>query len=361
MTSSPLPQIDRLPELVASLSDADAERFRRIYWADVTEGRMQVVPGMHAWVEHTFGSVASVERQTLVRVDNVVTGEGALFNPLRSRRPVRMAELDSEVAEALAKDPWSDPSANTPVDTYGRLENDHGMTAANVAKFDAAHSLVVFRDPDPLAFTEASIEGHLDLARRWLETTHREDPEARYPYVLWNCLWRSGGSIVHGHLQVALARGRHYARVDRLRSDAATYASSTGSRYFEDLLRVHQSLGLITSAGGVPVLAHLTPLKEREVLVLGSGLDSKLAHALFTVLAAFRDQLGVHSFNVGIAMPPLAPATESWAGFPVVARIVDRGPLASRTSDFGGMELYAASVIASDPFDVARTLQEQGR
>ena len=59
-------------------------------------------------------------------------------------------------------------------------------------------------------------------------------------------------------------------------------------------------------------------------------------------------------------MPPVAPVSESWEGFPVVARIVDRGDLNSRTSDVGGMELFAESVVASDPFAVAAALQPAG-
>ena len=38
--------------------------------------------------------------------------------------------------------------------------------------------------------------------------------------------------------------------------------------------------------------------------------------------------------------------------------MVDRGDPANRTADFGAMELYAASVVSSDPFKVARTIFE---
>ena len=39
-----------------------------------------------------------------------------------------------------------------------------------------------------------------------------------------------------------------------------------------------------------------------------------------------------------------------------MVRIVDRGDPLNRTSDFGAMELYAASVVSSDPFRVAESL-----
>ena len=44
----------------------------------------------------------------------------------------------------------------------------------------------------------------------------------------------------------------------------------------------------------------------------------------------------------------------------MVVRMVDRGDLASRTSDVGGMELFAESVVASDPFWVAEALWAEG-
>ena len=42
-------------------------------------------------------------------------------------------------------------------------------------------------------------------------------PQARYPFFLWNCLWRSGASILHGHAQMTLTREMHYARVESWR------------------------------------------------------------------------------------------------------------------------------------------------
>jgi hypothetical protein len=48
---------------------------------------------------------------------------------------------------------------------------------------------------------------------------------------------------------------------------------------------------------------------------------------------------------------------EDWVGFPVMVRIVDRGDPSSRTADFGTMELYAASVVSSDPFRLANALE----
>ena len=321
---------------------------------------MRVPQAMAPWVEKTFGPVPSVETQRIVRVSNLVTGESTLFNELRAKRPVRVGlQASATFDNELADDAWGQPEQATPEDPFGRLRNDHGVTAAIEAKYDAAHSIIVFTEPNPLSFTQASITGQLDLARQWLQAANADDPDACYPYVMWNCLWRAGGSIVHGHMQTSMARGQHYGKIERMRRDAQAYQEAHRASYFDDLLSVHRALGLAVEIGGVSVIAHLTPLKEKEVLLLGAGLDAPGAEALFRTLRLFRDSLGVRSFNVGVLMPPLIASEESWSSFTPHMRIVDRGDLGSRTSDIGGMEMFAESVVASDPFVIHEALMER--
>jgi hypothetical protein len=80
-------------------------------------------------------------------------------------------------------------------------------------------------------------------------------------------------------------------------------------------------------------------------------------------LHAYRQSLGVQSFNLALFQRPLDVAEtidpldgskgwEDWDGFPAVVRIVDRGDLLTRAADVGCMELYASSVVSSDPFAV---------
>ncbi|HBE78528.1 MAG TPA: hypothetical protein DDW65_12250, partial [Firmicutes bacterium] len=65
----------------------------------------------------------------------------------------------------------------------------------------------------------------------------------------------------------------------------------------------------------------------------------------------------VSSFNLVLYVPPLAESSEDWSGFPAVVRIVDRGDPNNKTADIGAMELYAASVVSSDPFRVAEEMK----
>ncbi len=74
-------------------------------------------------------------------------------------------------------------------------------------------------------------------------------------------------------------------------------------------------------------------------------------------LACFRDRL-VSDLLILAWYPPLAETEESWEDFPVMAKLVDRGRPDSLVSDVGGMEIYASSVVASDPFELARRLRE---
>ena len=178
---------------------------------------------------------------------------------------------------------------------------------------------------------------------------------------MWNCLWRAGGSIIHGHAQVTATRGSHYPKVERLRRDASAYKREHDSDYFVDLTRIHDSLGLGIPQEGVRAFASLSPIKEKELVVIGEDPgDASLGRAVGALLRGYVEDLGVRAFNVAFYMPPIGPAQEDWADFPTVVYIVDRGDPSNRTSDMGAMELYAASVVASDPFRVAEALSERG-
>ncbi|MFQ5827298.1 MAG: hypothetical protein ACE5IA_08080, partial [Dehalococcoidia bacterium] len=220
------------------------------------------------------------------------------------------------------------------------------------------HGIIIFPDHNPLNFTRERIIDYLDTGWRWAQRAHKREPSAKYYLFLWNCLRRAGASLAHGHAQVTLSRDSHYAKIEALRRAALGYQKEYGANYFEDLYRLHDALGLGLERGGVRVMAYLTPTKEKEVMVVGKELDRSLKETLYEVLACYRDRLFVTNFNLALVTPPLDDAEEDWGGFPVVARMVDRGDPTNTSCDIGTMELYAASVVSSDPFQVARVLKE---
>ena len=357
-------KITDLDALIEGLPPEERALAGRLFDVIPTTGRLVVPQAMRGWVEENFGSVEAVREQKIVRVTNRITLEGVLFNELRASRPIDVADgaapdLLSREIEDTRGDPFCAPEKGTPEDDFGRVRGSHSTTASNVAKYDGFHGLVVFDDHDPLSFTPEKVDDYVSVALEWLRRALEEDPEAKYPFLMWNCLWRAGASVVHGHAQITASKGAHYPKVERLRRDALGYKSTYGSDYFSDLFEVHEALGLeIPAPPDVCGFASLTPAKEKEIVLMSPDLGEPLRRFLTDVLGRYVRNLGVSSFNVAFYLPPLAPTEEDWFSFPVVIHVVDRGNPASRTSDIGAMELYAVPVVSSDPFRVAHFLRE---
>lgn len=368
------PNIYNLADIVFSLPDERQARFGRIFHLSSTVGQVVPPEAMETWIAERFGSLEAVEEQYIIKVTNLVTMEGALFNELRTLRPVEVPSPEelAEVVQTDQNDPFCDPETLTPTDTFaqseatpGRIRGKSCVTASSLVKIDGYHGLVPFDEHDPLRFTQDQLSDYLDVAWRWAELAHQEDPRARYYLVIWNCLPRAGASLVHGHLQMLLTRDVHYPKIEAWRRAAHTYWENYQQNYFDDLFEVHTDIGLGFTSDGVQVMASLTPIRDREVLVIADVEDyarpgafsAPFKQALFLILDTFINRLGVTAFNLAIYVPPLADTGKAWQGFPIIARLVDRGHPNEQISDFGAMELYAASVISTDPYRVVEALR----
>lgn len=375
------PDIAGLPLLLAALPDAERARAEALFAVVEDAGEMLVPAPMVPWVAERFGPLDGVLRQQVMRVTNRWTYEGAVFNPLRANRPgaglgpstVEAAAVRERIAAARGDD-FCHVAERTPADVFGRIRGRWCQTAANVARADGWHGVVVFDEHDPLAVGAEQLADALGVAREWAARAHALRPDSRHLFVLWNCLWRAGASLEHAHLQVLLSRAMPQARVALWRAAAQAYRAATGRDYFADLGGVHRALGLTVDneAGGAVAFASLTPIKEREVVVLAPGaawnrsgpngdVSGEAAwHALVGTLGRLVEgywRLGVLAFDLALCGPPLDGGAE-WEGFPVVARLVDRGDPLAQTADVAAMELFGSSVVAHDPFAVARALRE---
>jgi len=190
------------------------------------------------------------------------------------------------------------------------------------------------------------IEDYLRTAERWFEEVSKcEGEEKMQKFFLWNCLWRSGASINHGHIQLTASRMR-YGKLEVLEKAAADYKREFNSSYIEDLYKIHKSLGLAKENEGEKILFYLTPVKEKEIFVISNARRSdEMADTIYKLVRSYLD-MGVQSFNLAIFQ----------LGDYHIVRLVDRGSLADKNSDIGAMELYAASVISSDPFKLAQVI-----
>jgi hypothetical protein len=366
--------IARLPELIAELPERERRMAERLFQVVATTGAMEPPPEMAPWLERTFGSVETTRHQRIIRVMNRWTFEGATFNSLRSRRPgasdtsatpADPPELRERIDRALGDD-FCQPETHTPADTFGRVRGQRMITASNVAKADGWHGVAVFTQHDPLAVDEPLVDDLFAVALDWARLAQRDDPEARHFFLFWNCLWRAGASLIHGHAQMTLSHAMAHARIEGQRAAAQRYHAETGGDYFTDLATVHEALGLRTTpAHAVAGFATLTPIKEREVMLLAFGARmedlARLAAPLWETLRVAMGVMGVRAFNVAAYGPPLGQdaSLADWADFPLVARFVDRGAPLAAPSDIAALELFGSSLIASDPFDVARTLRVQ--
>jgi len=341
----------------------EQEVFNRIFRISKATGCLDHPKEMHPWLQKQFGSIENITCQEIVKIANLVTSEETLFNRLRASRPIDIKtrmNVESLIIDTGKEDPLNDPTRHTPEDVFGRVKGKFSITASNVAKYDALHAIVIFNHHNPLAFTRESLHDYIDTAWAWAQKAHKHDPQARYFFFMWNCLWKAGATLAHGHAQVMLSRDYHYGKVEALRRAALAYKAQYGSSYFDDLYRAHRAVGCGIERDGVRVLSCLAPIKDKEVMLLGADLGPAFKDALYDVLACLRDRMNVTAFNLGLATRPLVEEA-GWEDFPVVARVVDRGDPRATSSDIGAMELFASNVVSSDPLEVARILKESFR
>jgi hypothetical protein len=354
-----VPDIASLDKGLDRLSPADRVLFERLYSLRAQICTMQIPRHMCDWVTKQFGSVEAVANQIVVRLTNKITAEETIYNSLRELRPSDTREKTAFSIDNLdmGTDSFANPFENTPADTFGRIEGKHCISASNIARCDELHGVVIFNTSHPLKWGQEEVADYIDTAWQWGQKAHRSHAMNKYFFFCWNCLWRSGASINHGHAQVMLSRGKAFSRVESLRKAAQLYRHRYGANYFEDHFNVHNSLGLAFEKEGTHILACLTPVKNREIILMSDGLDNAFKNNVHDILAFYRDRMGVTSFNLAIAMPPLDKTRESWQGFPVIAWAVDRGSLDQHSSDIGSLELFAASSVTCDPFKLARDMQ----
>ena len=348
-----------LPEHIAALESSERVRFERLFATSVTNDRPS--PCADICMDRSEDSCAT----SIVRVSNRWTYEGVAFDPRRRRRTAPVNDTFMRLLQRCQTP--GEGCSLCPEEIGGTLpvpmSNDHCLILDPRVKFDGYHTLIVFTEHNPLIYTEAAIASYLEAGAVWAEACYRDslrmdsDPAIFYLFT-WNCLC---GSHVHGHAQAVLHTRFPSPRLALL-VDAARCYRATGNNYFDDLWLAHYSLGLGLEVGTARVMASLTPIKERECLILAQADDGwhDLACALTLVLTTLQANLphGLLSFNLAVHSAPLAPVA-GWEDFPVLVRVADRGWPLLGVVDMASMELYAESIVANDPFILADALRRQ--
>ncbi len=352
--------------------------FNRIYSFYSEVGTLKIFPSMKPLFYSYFGErddsgqltskvedvIENLEKQRIINIFNEWTGQGTLYNSLRSKRPgmnrdhlENRIKLQHLIRNSGKNCDFCSPEKNTPEDVFGRIRGNYSITAANIAKYDVWSSLVIFKKHNPHEFNLKELSDYLDTSFKWFEMVFNKDKNYKFPFFVWNCLPRAGASQVHGHAQILMTRDRSYARVESLKRTINEYKKETHSNYLNDLYMVHKSLGLSHKSGDVRLFANITPIKEKEIIIISPEHPSKMdqtKRVIFNTLRCFIDVLGVQSFNMSISCPSM----NGDDNLPYIIQIVDRGDIFKSTADIGGMELYGSTVVADDPYKVIHSLRE---
>jgi hypothetical protein len=341
--------IYQLPKILDNLSEKEKTLFNKVYTFYIKTGKLKLPESLKNWANKKFGNC---ESQKIIRITNKFTFESTLFNELRAKRPIeaKVSEDLNEIIEKSKGGAFCNPFEKTPSDIFGRIEGKHCITASNIAKYDYLHAVIVFKDHNPFVSDAEKIRDFLKVALKWFEKANEYDKNAIHPFFMWNCLWKAGASLIHGHAQILISE-EPYGKQAFLNNIRKNYYLTYKREYFEDIYEIHKSLGLAFTYNKTKIMAYLTPIKEKEFLLLSDDF-LELAKPISLILKCYY-KLGVRSFNLAIFMPPLNSKDT------FLARIVDRGNPLERTSDIGGMELYAGtSVVASDPFILIEKLKD---
>lgn len=351
--------------------------FEEIYSYYYDHGTLKISPSMRNLFLNYFGEkdssgnlisneeevIGKLEDQRILNVYNEYTGQGTLYNSLRSKRPGMTGDSDSEmfriqkmIDDSSVNCDFCSPKDKTPEDVFGRIEGKYSLTAANIAKYDVYSSLIIFNNHNPLKFDQKELSDYMDTGFRWFERVHSSDMKYNYPFLVWNCLSRAGASQIHGHAQILITRDRPYAKVDSFKKACERYKHHIGRSFLDDMFTVHSSLGLSENYGDVKIIASITPIKEKELMMVTSE-DSDLEdvkQVIYKILRCFIDVLGVRSFNLAISPPPM----DGDGNQPYIIHLVDRGNIFKPTADFGGMELYGTTVVADDPCMIMKSIRK---
>lgn len=342
-------------KVISELPKTKQNDFKRIFLVSVFDSEMDAPKEKVIEWGQKYRGIENLKKQRIVRIDNLITNESTLFNSLRASRPMQKSSEEINLEEG-GKDDFCNPLTATPSDMFGRVRGKSTITASNLMKYDCYHDVVIFNEHNPLNSSYETLSDAIDVGLRWFEKVQKIDKEAVYPFLIWNCLWRAGASIIHGHLQVTLTKKRHYPKAELIKKVLSDYKRRYKRDYFNDLYGIHEALDIAFCYKDVKVISYITPIKEKEVIILSKKMNDNLKETVYKVVRCFREELGVKSFNVAVIMPPL---NGKWKDFPCIVRIVDRGDLNNKTSDIGAMELYSgSSVVAADPFNIARILKE---
>lgn len=370
-----------LPDLVEQLPPDRKEVFGRFYRLQMTSAPM--VYASEDAKKHVAGlfktSEENVSERRVLRITNFALKETSLWSLTRAGRPIRATQDGDQMKAIHDASPTHDcdmchSKERAPHEPYDEPESELTATCANAGPYESQHEMAVPKDVHrPLDLTIVHWKDMFRTGNQSLLEAYRHHPQAKFPGAVMNGYPRAGSSVLHPHYQTFLAEGEPYEKVDQLRESLVNYRDKHSYPLLDEMVYGLEELGLVHRIGSARIIFNLSPTKEKEVLIYTKTVDDRgnhlveydfmpnddFAEAVGSIHEFYRDELGATSFNIAVYMPPLAPDYErSWIDFTAFGRVLERGSEKSRVADFGGMEIYFASVVSSDPLVLSRSFRD---
>lgn len=306
-----------------------------------------------------------VHNQTIISIYNMYTNEQNLANPLREKRPmVKPQKPERQYVEELsAKSAQSCDFCNyknsTAEDIFGHIESKHSVTVSNTFKVNKWHSMAITRKHHPLNWTEEEFLDLVNTAMKWIAKVHSIDSSYVYPMIVWDLLPHAGASQIHPHIHMFLAKDGYQGGMENWRRAAEHYSSENpGGNYFNDVVMLHELLGLATRLNSAVAFANLVPKKDNEIVVMSSFPNDDFFKLVFITLKEYIDGMDRLCFSLGIALPSLDPSTNNKL-VPAFARIVTRGDVEEVRSDISSFDLFTATNVNNDPFKLITKIRRR--
>jgi galactose-1-phosphate uridylyltransferase len=250
----------------------------------------------------------------------------------------------------------------------GRLTRGKATLLPNLFAHKRYSSIIIISDKHYLKLNEFEPNLLMDafkLADVYIRRAH-EVSGVQYAEIGGNCLYPSGASIVHPHVQVSLSGGSYYlAKV--YMEKAKAYYKKYHKNYWDELIDQEKRLGerYIGKIGSTEWLTPFAPIKDDEVNAVVMGKSNflefedhdweSLAQGLSRVLRAYEDKR-FSCFNFAIYSSPLGKRLNYFrAGFKITSRTSVQPYPVSDT--FYSNKILLNGLVVEPPEDVAKGMK----
>jgi len=367
-------KVETIAELATLMGEDGLQKVRDLYDISIADSP-PIEMNERAWADtHRILRIPreDVEEQKIISVYNRTLFNEALINPIRRRRiappsgpkATDLIEQERAINGCRFCDKgecgwhvkhlglWKEKGIDDVRSGDGRIG-----AWANFARQAQINALVI---------GDEKTHSHLDLGlsdwtasfvlgEEYIKRARKQNREARFFMIIMNAGIKSASTVPHSHLQVVGRESRHFAYPE--------FIANVGPKdYWLRAAAIHEELGLAGRKGECLFWANICPTKENDICAISPTLHAgaELMHALLETLK----KEGTNSWSLAAILSPRyvtgCDSDERFSGWPnVVWRLVDRGDIRARHSDWGCLELFGSSVVATDPIVLGRLLKSR--